>query len=437
MVAEPARQEGGAPRQIGPYTVDSRLSKGGMAAVYRAYDQSRRLIALKVATEGNAAALHAEAETLRQLDHPSIVKIISIFSSGQSEPVYIGTEVIDGRPLSYIALEYIEGGTLEQLVLNRRKRGETFAPPEILRIVGAIADALDYAHARGVLHLDVKPSNVLLSRDGRRVVLSDFGIGRRTELETARTNIGTPLYMSPEQALAQDVDHRSDLYSLGVVLYQLCTGRVPLDGTWDEVLRKLRVGAPIVPPTIARRDVPPDVQDVLVRVLDRDRNRRYENGAALVAALRQAMPFHRRRLQPLAILLAVVAIAVTVSVVALFSGKMPTGLELNGSTLVVEVTRESVSPTGLPAPTLTILEVESQASVVEALPTAAGTPTMVIVDPIRSRETRATPTTAINGDVPATVTLVAQVSIPSTPSPRNEPLAGVPPDATPRSTQVP
>jgi eukaryotic-like serine/threonine-protein kinase len=401
MVASQARE---LPRQIGPYTVESRLPKGGMADVYRAYDPKSRVVVLKVATGSTDDALRSEAETLRLLRHPNIVRILPIPNADKRRSVYVGSEVIDGHAATYIALEYLDGGSLERLVMARARRGATFTPREILQIVRGIAKALDYAHAHGVLHLDVKPSNILRSRDWRRIVLSDFGVGRRTQDDRPRSSFGTPLYLAPEQARGLDVDFRADLYSLGVVLYQLYTGRVAHDGTWDEVFRKLREGVPIVSPTKARRDLPLGVHHVLVRALDCDRELRYQSGVALVAALRKTTPRQPGRLQALC-LAGVLLAGVLAMATAILVGATPRGTERGEANRLLTISRlfapATITPIQTPAAALMASQVPTQAS----LRTAVDTPTLVVVDPGRSRSPRGAATAITSGEPLPTATL--------------------------------
>jgi eukaryotic-like serine/threonine-protein kinase len=209
-------------RLVGRYQLIERIGEGAMAEVWRAHDPSiDRVLAIKILkgefrrNEEYAARFLREAKAAGALAHPAIVTIYDV-----------GTA--DGYP--YIAMELLDGDPLDRVLAHEGK-----LPPElVLGIAGQLASALSYAHLSGVVHRDIKPSNIMLCRDGRSIKLLDFGIARVTEEgaasedEQVRTQIGqvvgTPRYMSPEQAMARDVDGRSDLFSVGAVLYEMITG---------------------------------------------------------------------------------------------------------------------------------------------------------------------------------------------------------------------
>ena len=206
------------------YHVESEIGRGGMSVVYRARDKRlNRPVAIKVLPPELAydSAIRLrftrEAQTSAQLSHPHIV------------PIY---DVGERSGVAYFVMAHVTGGNLATL-LGRAPR-----PPieEVRRIVREIADALEYAHERGVVHRDIKPDNILLDADGGRAMVTDFGIARAIEAGSRLTvtgiAVGTPAYMSPEQAMGErEVDGRSDIYSLGVVAYQMLTGRLPFTGS--------------------------------------------------------------------------------------------------------------------------------------------------------------------------------------------------------------
>src|SRR5215211_6263433 len=188
-----------------------------MAAVYKAYQPAiERFVALKVlprhmsASEEFVHRFRREAKFLAQLQHPHI---LPVFDYGES----------DGYP--YIVMPFIVSGTLTDILHTQR-----LSLPEVRRIITQIGDALSYAHGRGMIHRDIKPSNILIDESGN-CLLTDFGLARMAEaaekLTTSGTVMGTPAYMSPEQGMGSSVDARSDLYSLGIILYEMVTGRVP------------------------------------------------------------------------------------------------------------------------------------------------------------------------------------------------------------------
>src|SRR5262245_48143086 len=205
---------------IGPYRIVEQLGQGGMATVYKAYHASLdRYVAFKVlhpafnADQSFAARFQREARVVARLEHPNIV------------PVYDYAEH-ETRP--YLVMKFIEGETLKA----QMDRGPLSAQ-EIARVVDAVGAALAYAHKQGVLHRDVKPSNVLLANDGQ-LYLADFGLARMAQAGESTLSsdsiMGTPQYISPEQAMgAKELDQRTDLYSFGVMLYEMVVGRVPFN----------------------------------------------------------------------------------------------------------------------------------------------------------------------------------------------------------------
>ena len=279
-------------RQINQYRVAQKLGEGGMGAVYRAHDvQLNRPVAFKV-THPHLASRPAfrrrflqEAQAAARLDHPSIVKI---FDFGRSDGVL------------YMVMEFVGGGSLGTYIRQMQAREGLVRLDETLFVLAQVADALDYAHSQGVIHRDIKPDNVMLKqltrpeREGEpplRAVVTDFGLAKMLEggMETATgTVMGTLAYMSPEQALSQPLDGRSDIYSLGVLLYQLATGRLPFDirTPTDAVVKHTQETPPL--PQAVRPGLPGSVATVIERALAREPEARYQSAAALAEALRQA-----------------------------------------------------------------------------------------------------------------------------------------------------
>src|ERR671926_1014596 len=239
-------------RRIASYTLLEPIGHGGMAPVYRARQETLdRIVAIKVLSDNLAASdefmqrFVREARTLANLRHPNV---ITVHDFGQDE-----------RGVPYLVLEYIDGPTLADLM------DAGLDDARIPDLLDQIAAGLDYAHARGVIHRDVKPGNVLITEDGR-AVLTDFGLAWLLEgahLTLTGGVIGTPEYMSPEQASGEGIDHRADVYALGVVLYEMLVGERPFvaDTPIGVLLQHLQDPAPSV--LDARPDLPPAVGDVL------------------------------------------------------------------------------------------------------------------------------------------------------------------------------
>lgn len=266
---------------IGPYRVQREIGRGGMATVYLCtHLGEQRAVALKVLLPHLASdpmivrRFKLEGENGARLRHPNIV---AVQDAGYA----------DGH--HYLAMEYIGGGTLADL-LKRRK--QPMSVEEALPILRQVADALDFAHGLGILHRDVKPSNFLLDPNNR-VLLTDFGVARHlaadhTVVTVAGFAVGTPAYMSPEQARGDmELDRRSDVYSLGVVAYAVLTGQLPFDAPSQLVLlRKIIDDAPVMP-EVYQPSLPGGVGFALRKVLAKDPARRYATAGEFVAALDQ------------------------------------------------------------------------------------------------------------------------------------------------------
>ncbi len=265
-------------RTLANYTILDAIGQGGMATVYRARDiRDGSIVAIKVLSPYVAAdpkfrgRFDREVNLLRRLAHPNIVPILAF---GQADGYH------------YIVMPYFSGGTLHD-----RLRAGPLLPLEGARIVEQISSALDFAHQQGIIHRDVKPSNILLGENGE-AKLTDFGFAHvpwESASLTGSLLIGTPAYMSPEQCRGEDVDPASDQYSFGVVLYQLCTGRLPYEADTPMGVVIKQASQPLPAPRLANPNLPVAVEDVLIKVLAKTPDGRYESVTALNDAFQQAI----------------------------------------------------------------------------------------------------------------------------------------------------
>ncbi len=263
----------------GRYLLSGLLGAGGMAEVFLAYDRMLgRDLALKVLKEHYAkderfvGRFWREAQSAAALNHRNVVQI---YDQGHT-----------GDERYYIAMEYVPGGTLEDLILRRGPLG----PAEAARLASQVAEALHVAHARGIVHRDIKPQNVLIDEAGNAKV-ADFGIAlAASRTSTSGTNLlfGTPSYMSPEQAMGERVGHKSDLYSLGVVLYEMLTGTVPFTAEGALATAMKHVIEPPLSPTKRNPSVSKAMEALVMRLLSKDPEDRYPNAAQLIEDLRRA-----------------------------------------------------------------------------------------------------------------------------------------------------
>ncbi len=291
--------------RYGRYEIKEERGRGSMGVVYKAYDpQIGRFVALKVLRQDRVTSkafvdrFLREARAIGKLSHPNIVNIYDI---GEDK----GTV--------YITMEFIEGVPLSQLM----KEG-MLSLEQVLEIGAQTAEALSYAHRRGIVHRDVKPSNVILQPDGR-VKITDFGIAHIEDPEIPQQTqageiLGTPAYMSPEQVNGRAVDGRSDLFSLGVVLYEALTGQKPFKGQNIASLFREIVEKTPSPPSSINPEVPDGVSKVVMRCLAKDPAERPSDGEELARELRdhigqraEEAPSARRR-RPLAIVIGVLVV---------------------------------------------------------------------------------------------------------------------------------
>ena len=269
----------------GRYRVDDLIGRGGMASVYRGYDQTLgRTVAIKILKAdlaGDAAfrtRFRLEAQAASRMAHPTIVRV---FDAG--EDVEVGIDGVE-RPVPYIVMELVHGRLLKDII------AEGSVPvDDALRYVDGILEALEYSHRAGVVHRDIKPGNVMIT-DAGRVKVMDFGIARAvsdsssTVAETTAI-VGTAAYFSPEQAKGESVDARADLYSTGVVLYELLTGRPPFRGETPVAVAYQHVSEAPVPPSEVVETIPRALDAIVLRALAKDPFQRPQDAAGFREAL--------------------------------------------------------------------------------------------------------------------------------------------------------
>jgi predicted ATPase/predicted Ser/Thr protein kinase len=251
------------------YRIEEELGKGGMGLVYRAYDEIlKRDVAVKImsktrlGTEGRARMLR-EAQTVANLRHSNIVVV---YDAGKHEET------------PFIVMELVEGQTLSD-----KKPGNL---EEIVQVAKQICKALDHAHQQGIVHRDLKPENVIVEPDGN-LKLMDFGLAHSvaTRMTSEGTIMGTVFYMAPEQVTGEELDGRVDLYALGVMLYEFITGVLPFEGENPVAIITQHLNAPLVPPRAKRDDLPPKLNDLIVSLLEKERENRPASAAVLLNLL--------------------------------------------------------------------------------------------------------------------------------------------------------
>lgn len=267
-------------QMLGAYRIIEQVGEGGMATVYKAYQASMdRHVAIKVLplelakNDEFVKRFQQEARIIAKLEHPHI---LPVFDYGEENGVV------------YFAMRYLDTGTLKDRLVS-----ETISLDEVNRIFTQLTDALGYAHTHGVVHRDLKPANVLTDAN-RNLFLTDFGIAKILEsaspsLTQTSAVMGTPTYISPEQASALPVDQRSDIYSLGVMLYEMVTGQVPFvaDTPLGVIIKHL--SEPLPPPSLVKPDITPAMEEVLLKALAKETKDRYSTIPEFASAWRQAL----------------------------------------------------------------------------------------------------------------------------------------------------
>jgi eukaryotic-like serine/threonine-protein kinase len=274
------------PRLLGGrYELDGVVGRGGMAEVYRARDiRLDRVVAVKTLREDLArdqtfqARFRREAQSAASLNHPSIV---AVYDTGEDSS--------SSSHIPYIVMEYVDGRTLRDLLRDDRR----LLPERALEITDGVLRALDYSHSHGIVHRDIKPGNVMLTRNGQ-VKVMDFGIARAvsdaqaTMTQTAQV-IGTAQYLSPEQARGERVDARSDLYSTGCLLYELLTGRPPFLGDSPVAIAYQHVRENPIPPSHLDPEVPQWADAIVLRAMAKDPGERYQSAAQMRGDIQRAL----------------------------------------------------------------------------------------------------------------------------------------------------
>src|SRR5215216_4560557 len=262
-------------KTLSNYRIDRLLGEGGMGAVYQAYDLSlQRDVAIKLIHPHFARRpdfrerFLQEARIMARLDHPGIVKVLLLGKEGD---------------LLYLPMEFIEGGNLRQL-LDRLIQERKWIPlNEAVLLMKQICETVEYAHRHGVLHRDIKPANLMLKPEPTngipfRVVLTDLGLAKLLEglgLTQEGMSLGTPAYMSPEQASGRNTDSRSDVYSLGILLFELAVGRLPFPIRTSTEAIRYHTQEPVPAPRSIRRELPEALERVILKALEKELSRRY------------------------------------------------------------------------------------------------------------------------------------------------------------------
>ncbi len=332
-------------RKLGKYELTAMIGGGGMATVYEArHPGLGQKVAVKIlhpflSTDPSFVdRFRREAHAVAALRHPNIVRVLDF---DHEEHLY------------YMVMEYIGGPTLSAVLSKRRATGG-LSLAEIRRTFTPLCSAVDYAASRGMIHRDIKPANIIMSDDGEPI-LTDYGIAKMvgsTSITSPGTVVGSAHYMSPEQAQGQDCDVRSDLYSLGVVLFECLSGAVPFDGDTTVTVLIKHISAPVPSIRALRPNLPPAVEPVLARALAKLPQDRYEMGAILAEELAVALTPSKSNL-------AVTEVAAAAAV----------STELPPTTLV-----PSVTPPAEPVPSSIPVSAAAPVAPAAPVPPAAGAP---------------------------------------------------------------
>ena len=268
-------------KQLGEYRLEALLAQGGMARVYRAVDvRLKRYAVIKVIDPrfhndpDYLMRFEREARAIARLDHPNIVRLYRF--DKQEDWLYMAMQQVDGTDLGTVLTGY-------------HADREFMEPADACRIIGEVCSALDYAHQKGIIHRDVKPANILLDRQAR-AFLTDFGLALMVDVGTRGEIFGSPHYIAPEQAMSSaKAVPQSDLYSIGVILFEMFTGNVPFNAAGPVDIARLHMSEPPPAPRAMRPEINPELEAVILKALAKSPEERYANGAALAEALEQSL----------------------------------------------------------------------------------------------------------------------------------------------------
>src|SRR5579872_5660723 len=284
------------PQRLGKYELQERLGQGGMAEVWKARDtQLQRYVAIKLlhanlqADPNFVTRFQNEAQAIASLRHPNIVQIHDFQVSLPPE---------SATPTPYMVMAYIEGQTLAGYLASTSARGKIPSPVEIVNLFTSISLAVDYAHQKGMIHRDIKPANILLDRHITarnpmgEPILTDFGLAKLLGVSASTltaTQLGTPLYTSPEQARGYPGNERSDLYSLGIILYEMVTGTPPFRGDTPTAVLAQQLHVTPTAPVLLNPNIPPALTMVIMTALAKDPNARFARAVTMTAAIAEAL----------------------------------------------------------------------------------------------------------------------------------------------------
>ena len=271
-----SRKEGS---MIGPYRVIEQIGRGGMATIYKAFQPSvERYVALKILPAHFAEdplfvqRFTQEARTIARLEHRNILPIIDFG---------------EDNGITYLAMRFLEGGTLKDVLAQGN-----LTMHDISDIMSQVCSALDYAHRKGVVHRDVKPANIMVDTEGA-IYLTDFGIAKVLEgaenLTETGAAIGTPAYMAPEQSLGKSIDGRIDIYALGVILYEMVTGRPPFQADTPMAVALAHIHEPLPLPRLLDPTIPEPIEAVIIKALAKAADDRYATANEFAEALERAV----------------------------------------------------------------------------------------------------------------------------------------------------
>lgn len=284
-----------SPQRLGKYELRERLGRGGMAEVWKGLDtQLQRYVALKILhadlqnDPSFITRFEREAQVIASLHHPNIVQIHDFQISRPPE---------SSNTIAYMVMDYVEGQTLADYIRSTSRMGRFPSASEIVYLFTSLGKAIDYAHHRGMIHRDIKPANILLDKRNTaqsmmgEPILTDFGIVKLLGTSTGTQSgawLGTPLYISPEQAQGQPGNERSDIYSLGVILYEICTGVQPYRGDTVTAIMIQHINSTPTSPTLINPNIPPALSMVIMRSLAKDPYARFGSAGAMAEALAEA-----------------------------------------------------------------------------------------------------------------------------------------------------